>query len=46
MISNGSRQMSLAEADRIPVRFPGQVEEPRLPLLPVKAVTSKRAITC
>src|SRR5262249_28332446 len=29
--------MMLAEADRIPVRFPGEVEEPRLPLLPVKA---------
>lgn len=29
--------MMLAEADRIPVRFPGKVEEPRLPLLPVKA---------
>jgi hypothetical protein len=29
--------MMLAEADRIPVHFPGEVEEPRLPLLPVKA---------
>ena len=29
--------MMLAEADRIPVRFPGEVEEPRLPLLPVKS---------
>jgi hypothetical protein len=29
--------MMLAEADRIPVRFPGEVDEPRLPLLPVKA---------
>src|SRR5262245_44390268 len=29
--------MMLAEAERIPVRFPGEVEESRLPLLPVKA---------
>jgi hypothetical protein len=29
--------MMLAEAEKIPVRFPGEVEEARLPLLPVKA---------
>jgi hypothetical protein len=33
----GRSGIMLAEADRIPVRFPGEVEEPRLPLLPVKA---------
>jgi hypothetical protein len=35
--TSGRTGMVLAQADRIPVRSPGEVEERRLPILPVKA---------
>ncbi len=35
--TSGNRGMLLAEADAIPVRFPGEAEERRNPLLPVKS---------